>query len=98
MIFTPLLLAGAFVINLERLPDERGFFARIYCEREFMAHGIKARFVQCNVSFNLWRGTLRGLHYQQSPHEESKLVSCPRGSIMRRSSRLPSSASLRVLS
>jgi dTDP-4-dehydrorhamnose 3,5-epimerase len=81
MIFTSLPLNGAIAIDPERLSDDRGFFARTYCEREFAAHDIQARFVQCNVSFNLRRGTLRGLHYQQSPHEESKLVSCPRGAI-----------------
>jgi dTDP-4-dehydrorhamnose 3,5-epimerase len=81
VIFTSLPLSGAWIIDPERRSDDRGFFARTYCEREFAAHGISARFVQCNVSFNTRRGTLRGLHYQQSPHEEAKLVSCPRGAI-----------------
>jgi dTDP-4-dehydrorhamnose 3,5-epimerase len=72
---------GACVIELDRLGDERGFFARSFDRDEFAAHGLKSDFVQCNVSFNGKRGTLRGLHYQASPHEEAKLVRCTRGAI-----------------
>jgi dTDP-4-dehydrorhamnose 3,5-epimerase len=81
MILTELPLAGAFVVEPERLADERGFFARTYCAREFAQRGVTTRFVQCNTSFNRLRGTLRGLHYQQGPHAEAKLVSCTRGAI-----------------
>ena len=81
MKFLPTRLAGACVIELDRLEDERGFFARSFCRDEFAAHGLKSSFVQCNVSFNAARGTLRGLHYQASPHEEAKLVRCTRGAI-----------------
>jgi dTDP-4-dehydrorhamnose 3,5-epimerase len=79
MIFTETNLRGAFVIDLERLEDERGFFARTWCEREFAARGLSTRLAQCNISYNFRRGTLRGMHYQTAPHEEEKLVSCPRG-------------------
>lgn len=81
MIFTETRLAGAFVIDPERADDERGFFARTWCAREFEAHGLNARLVQCNVSFNRRRGTLRGLHFQVKPHEEAKLVRCTRGRV-----------------
>ena len=81
MIFTETTLKGAFVIELERLGDERGFFARSWCQKEFEAHGLNPRLVQCNISFNKKRGTLRGMHYQAAPHEEAKLVRCTMGSI-----------------
>lgn len=81
MKFLETALAGAYVIELERLPDDRGFFARSYCARDFSARGLNSRVVQCNVSFNERRGTLRGLHYQAKPHEEAKLVRCTRGAI-----------------
>jgi dTDP-4-dehydrorhamnose 3,5-epimerase len=81
MIFEATKLAGAYVIRPEPRVDARGFFARTWCAREFEAHGLTARLVQANLSFNHARGTLRGMHYQQSPHEESKLVRCTRGSI-----------------
>ena len=74
-------LAGAYVIELERLEDERGFFARTFCRDEFAVHGLHKGFVQCNTSFNAQRGTLRGMHYQDKPHEEAKLVRCTRGGI-----------------
>lgn len=61
--------------------DQRGFFARTYCEREFESHGLKSRYVQCSVSFNRYKGTLRGMHFQVAPHEETKLIRCTRGSI-----------------
>jgi len=79
--FVPTPLAGAFVIELERINDDRGFFARTWCEREFTAHGLDARLAQCSVSFNERKGTLRGLHYQEAPFEETKLVRCTRGAI-----------------
>jgi dTDP-4-dehydrorhamnose 3,5-epimerase len=69
------------VIELDRLEDERGFFARSFCRDEFAAHGLRSSFVQCNISFNARRGTLRGLHFQASPHEEAKLVRCTRGAV-----------------
>lgn len=81
MKFIPTRLAGVFIIELERLADERGFFARSFCRDDFVRHGLATEFVQCNVSFNRSRGTLRGLHYQASPHAEAKLVRCTRGAI-----------------
>lgn len=81
MIFTETKLAGAFVIELERRSDQRGFFARTYCQQEFEAHGLNTQVVQCNVSFNKRKGTLRGMHYQAAPFAEAKLVRCTSGSI-----------------
>ena len=74
-------LAGAMVVELDRIEDERGFFARSFCEKEFAAKGLASRFVQCNVSFNKKAGTLRGMHFQAAPHEEDKLVRCTMGAI-----------------
>ena len=81
MIFTETKLKGAYIIDIEKLEDERGFFARSFCQKEFESHGLNPRLVQCNISFNLKKGTLRGIHYQVAPHEEAKLVRCVRGSI-----------------
>lgn len=81
MRFEELHLGGAFVIEPERKEDERGFFARTWCRREFAAHGIDCDWVQCNISFNKRRGTLRGMHYQIAPHEEAKLVRCTMGAL-----------------
>jgi dTDP-4-dehydrorhamnose 3,5-epimerase len=81
VIFTETALPGAWIIEPERLEDERGFFARTWCRREFEAHGLNPDIVQCNVSFNKRRGTLRGLHYQAEPHLEAKLIRCTRGAI-----------------
>lgn len=81
MIFRETPLSGAYVIDLERHSDERGFFARTWCRREFEEHGLNPRLVQCNISYNKTRGTLRGMHYQAPPHEEAKLVRCTRGRI-----------------
>lgn len=81
MKFIPASLAGAYVIEAERLEDERGYFARTFCRDEFVAHCLNPDLVQCNVSFNLKKGTLRGMHYQAKPHEEAKLVRCTRGSV-----------------
>ena len=81
MIFTETKLKGAYIIEPERLEDTRGFFARAWCKKEFEAHGLNSGLVQCNISFNKNRGTLRGMHYQTTPHEETKLVRCTRGVI-----------------
>ena len=81
MIFTETKLSGAFIIDPELVEDERGFFARTFCEKEFERHGIKFDFVQCNISFNKKRGTLRGIHYQAEPYAEAKLVRCTMGAI-----------------
>jgi dTDP-4-dehydrorhamnose 3,5-epimerase len=72
---------GVWRITIDRREDDRGYFARAYCRREFQAHGIRADFVQSNVSYNLRRGTLRGLHLQREPHAETKLVRCTRGAV-----------------
>ena len=74
-------LKGAFVIELEPVVDERGYFARSWCQREFGEHDLDTRFVQCNTSYNRRRGTLRGMHYQAPPYEEVKLVRCTAGAI-----------------
>ena len=79
MRFTPLAVAGAFAVELERREDSRGFFARSFCEKEFREHGLDPNITQCNVSWNRLRGTLRGLHFQLDPHPEAKLVRCTRG-------------------
>jgi dTDP-4-dehydrorhamnose 3,5-epimerase len=81
MIFTESPLSGAFIVDLERLEDERGFFARAYCPEQFAAQGINAALRQCSVSYNSLKGTLRGLHYQGAPYEEHKLVRCTAGAI-----------------
>jgi dTDP-4-dehydrorhamnose 3,5-epimerase len=81
VIFTETPLAGAFLIDLEPHADDRGFFARTFCRREFEAHGLDPAVVQCNTSFNRKAGTLRGLHYQMPPASEAKLVRCVRGAI-----------------
>ena len=81
MVFAHTGLTGAFVVDLAPIQDERGFFARSWCRREFEAHGLNPRVVQCNVSFNRSKGTLRGMHYQIAPHEEAKLVRCTQGAI-----------------
>jgi dTDP-4-dehydrorhamnose 3,5-epimerase len=81
MIFTESPLKGAFVINLEKRGDDRGFFARVFCEREFVAHDLVTHFVQVNNSLSGQKGTLRGMHYQLPPKAETKLVRCIRGSI-----------------
>ena len=81
MIFTETKLKGAFLVEPELMKDERGFFARSFCENEFKEHGLKSRVLQCNLSFNGAKGTLRGMHYQISPFAEAKLVSCTRGAV-----------------
>ncbi|MGZ3633262.1 MAG: dTDP-4-dehydrorhamnose 3,5-epimerase [Parachlamydiaceae bacterium] len=79
MKFTPTPLEGAYLIDLEVKEDERGFFARLFCEKEFATHGLKPSFVQSNNSLSKHKGTLRGLHYQLAPMEEAKLVRCVQG-------------------
>jgi len=74
-------LPGAFIIELDRLTDDRGFFARSWCEKEFTAQGLTERMVQANVGFSERAGTVRGIHFQKSPHAEAKLVRCTRGSL-----------------
>jgi dTDP-4-dehydrorhamnose 3,5-epimerase len=74
-------IEGAFEIRIEPSADERGFFARTWCQNEFEKNGLDARLVQCNVSFNYRKGTLRGMHFQAEPHLEIKLVRCTRGKI-----------------
>ncbi len=81
MIFIPTRLAGAFILEPEKQEDDRGFFARTWCQRELEAHGLNPRLVQCSISFNKKKGTLRGLHFQSAPHEEAKLVRCTMGAI-----------------
>lgn len=81
MIFRETELPGAFVIEQQRLEDERGFFSRSFCRREFMQRGLNPDVAQCNISFNVNKGTLRGMHYQETPHAEEKLVRCSRGSL-----------------
>lgn len=81
MNFVATCLAGAYIVKPEPLPDERGFFARTWCQREFAEHGLTARLVQCSISFNSRKGTLRGMHYQLEPHAEAKLVRCTQGAI-----------------
>lgn len=81
MLFMKAGLKGAFIIELEKREDERGFFARAWCREEFEANGLNSCWVQSNIAFSKVRGTLRGLHYQTPPHEESKLVRCIRGAI-----------------
>ncbi len=81
MIFIRTELKDAFIIELERKQDSRGFFARSFCAEEFMRHGLKPKVAQCNVSFNYKKGTLRGMHYQLSPAAETKLIRCTKGAI-----------------
>jgi dTDP-4-dehydrorhamnose 3,5-epimerase len=81
MLFTQTKLSGAFIVDLQQHTDERGFFARTFCEREFAAQGLPTRFPQCNLSRNTVRGTLRGMHYEAPPSAEAKLVRCVAGAI-----------------
>ena len=81
MILTETKLKGAFILDLERREDSRGFFARTFCQREFIQHGLKPMIAQTNVAFNIKKGTLRGMHFQYPPNAETKLIRCTRGGI-----------------
>jgi dTDP-4-dehydrorhamnose 3,5-epimerase len=81
MLFSPLNIPGPLIIELEKLEDDRGFFARSFCSDLFIERGLCAHYPQWSISFNHHRGTLRGLHFQAVPHEEIKLVRCTRGAI-----------------
>ena len=81
MIFTETKLKGAFVIELEKLEDPRGFFARAFCQKEFKEHGLNPNIVQSNVSLNFKKGTMRGMHFQAAPYQEVKMIRCTRGAI-----------------
>jgi dTDP-4-dehydrorhamnose 3,5-epimerase len=81
MLFHETKLPGVFEIHLEPHPDNRGLFARSWCQKEFDAHGLNPRLVQCNLSFNMRKGTLRGMHFQEPPYAEVKVVRCTRGAI-----------------
>src|SRR5436309_13967792 len=82
MIFTETRLKGAFILDLERREDSRGFFARAFCQKEFAAVGLKPVIAQANVAYNFKKGTLRGMHFQFPPAAETKLVRCTRGAIL----------------
>jgi dTDP-4-dehydrorhamnose 3,5-epimerase len=81
MTFHETKLPGVFEVHVEPKCDERGFFARSWCQQEFQTNGLNSKLVQCSVSFNTSKGTLRGIHYQAAPHPEVKLVRCTMGSI-----------------
>lgn len=81
MIFQESKLKGALIIHLEPKVDDRGFFARSWCQQEFEQQGLESNLAQCNISFNSRRGTLRGMHYQAEPYAETKLVRCTKGAI-----------------
>jgi len=82
VIFTETKLKGAFVIELERREDNRGFFARAFCQNEFKAHGLKPVIAQVNVASSVTKGTLRGMHFQYPPAAETKIVRCTRGALL----------------
>ena len=82
MIFTETELKGAFILDIKKMEDERGFFGRSWCKREMEEHGLNGNVVQTNVSFNKVKGTFRGMHFQRAPHQETKLVRCTRGAIL----------------
>jgi dTDP-4-dehydrorhamnose 3,5-epimerase len=81
MVFNETKIKGAFLIDVKKIADERGFFGRTFCQHEMKEHGLNETVAQTNISSNKRKGTLRGLHYQLAPHEESKLVRCTRGSL-----------------
>jgi dTDP-4-dehydrorhamnose 3,5-epimerase len=81
MTFTPAAISGAWFIDLDRKIDNRGYFARTWCREEFAEHGLSTDLVQTSVSFNILKGTLRGMHWQAAPHEEIKLIRCTRGAV-----------------
>src|SRR5260370_8825594 len=82
MVFTETKLRGAFIIDLERRENSRGFFARAFCQNEFAAHGLKPTIAQANLASNIKKGTVRGMHFQSPPAPETKLVRCTRGAIL----------------
>ncbi|OFW62056.1 MAG: dTDP-4-dehydrorhamnose 3,5-epimerase [Actinobacteria bacterium RBG_16_64_13] len=82
MIFTETRLAGAFMVDIKRIEDSRGFFARSFCQHEFQDHGLKPVIAQANIAFNLREGTVRGMHFQYPPAAETKLVRCTRGAVL----------------
>jgi dTDP-4-dehydrorhamnose 3,5-epimerase len=82
VIFTETKLKGAFILDLEKRSDDRGFFARTFCQNEFREHGLKPVIAQANLAFNARKGTLRGMHFQYPPHPETKLVRATRGAIL----------------
>lgn len=81
MIFTETKLKGAYIIDIKRIEDQRGFFGRGWCQEEFETHGLNPRTVQMNVGFSITKGTLRGMHFQMAPWEEAKLARCTLGAI-----------------
>jgi len=81
MTFKETAIPGVFEIGIQAIQDERGFFARAWCRSEFEQHGLESTLVQCNISFNARKGTLRGMHFQSAPFEETKLVRCTQGAI-----------------
>ena len=81
MRFTETKLKGSYIIELEMINDERGFFARSFCQKEFVQNRLESNIVQCNISFNKRKGTIRGMHFQREPKGEPKLVRCTRGKI-----------------
>jgi dTDP-4-dehydrorhamnose 3,5-epimerase len=81
MLFHPTAIPGAYLIEPERISDQRGFFARTWCRNELAEHGLVTELAQCSISFNTASGTLRGMHYQAAPHGEAKLVRCTSGAI-----------------
>ena len=81
MRFTPTTLNGAYIVDIEPLSDERGFFARSWCKDEFNRRGLNSELMQCNISVNKAKGTIRGLHYQENPFGEAKLIRCSGGAI-----------------
>ncbi len=81
MIFSETGIPGAFLLSLQRAEDERGFFARAFCRSEFSEHGLNPDLEQCSISFNKQKGTLRGMHFQKPPYEETKIVRCTMGAL-----------------
>lgn len=81
MIFQPLILEGAYLIDLEKNQDDRGFFSRLFCEKDFSEKGLVSKWVQINNSYNEKKGTMRGLHFQRPPHAEVKVVRCIKGAV-----------------
>lgn len=81
MIFKETKLKGAYIIEVQKLVDERGFFGRSWCKKEFEAHGLNSNVVQANVSYSKTKGTLRGMHYQVAPYSETKTIRCMAGAI-----------------